>query len=357
MYIVLLMARKMSTAVTPSAFMSYAHIDNQYAQLSEFRERLTNEVHVQTGEPFPIFQDRNDIQFGQPWRERIESAIGSEVTFLIPIITPSFFKSQACREELQMFLDREKKLGRTDLVLPVYFVSARVVDDEVARATDPLASAVATRQWADWRGLRFEPFASPQVGRALMQLAAQITLAVERVRVSAAPVAHPRSQKRPAKRRSRESAGRRTDQTVAELRRVLVLYALHDAPMVRQLETRLARLFQSDVIESWRSATLGADGDLVDDNSLRGRIVLVLVSPDLLASDWVYSEAMNRLMAKHEANEIVLVPTILRPCDWGGTPFAKLQALPADATPISSWANRDDAFDDVAEGISRIAKR
>jgi hypothetical protein len=67
----------------PLAFMSYAHVDNKYGQLTEFRERLSNEVHVQTGDEFPIFHDRDDILYGQPWRERIERALQQEVTFLV----------------------------------------------------------------------------------------------------------------------------------------------------------------------------------------------------------------------------------------------------------------------------------
>ena len=84
----------------PRAFMSYAHVDNKYSRLTEFRDRLSNEVHVQTGEPFPIFQDRDDILLGQTWHQRIKEALQQEVTFLIPILTPSFFKSVTCREEL-----------------------------------------------------------------------------------------------------------------------------------------------------------------------------------------------------------------------------------------------------------------
>lgn len=84
----------------PAAFMSYAHIDDEYGHLTEFRKRLSHEVQVQTGEEFPIFQDRNDIQWGQTWEACVEEAL-YEVTFLIPIITPSFLNSQPCRDELQ----------------------------------------------------------------------------------------------------------------------------------------------------------------------------------------------------------------------------------------------------------------
>ena len=48
----------------PAAFMSYVHSDDKYGHLTKFRERLSDEVRVQTGEEFPIFQDRKDIQWG-----------------------------------------------------------------------------------------------------------------------------------------------------------------------------------------------------------------------------------------------------------------------------------------------------
>ena len=167
----------------PAAFMSYVHSDDEYGRLTEFRERLSYEVRVQIGEEFLIFQDRKDILWGQNWKKRIEESL-DEVTFLIPIITPSFFNSPACSDELQRFLEREKELGRNDLVLPIYYVDCPLLNDEEKRAGDELAQVIAARQYADWRELRHEPFTSPQVGKTLAQLAVQIRDALERVQAS-----------------------------------------------------------------------------------------------------------------------------------------------------------------------------
>ena len=167
----------------PVAFMSYVHSGDKYGHLTQFRERLSDEVRMQTGEEFPIFQDRKDIWWGQNWKERIEESL-DEVTFLISIITPSFFNSQACREELELFLERERKLKRNDLILPVYYVDCPLLNDEAKRVTDELAQVIAARQYADWRDLRFEPFTSPQVGKTFAQLAVQIRDALERTQAS-----------------------------------------------------------------------------------------------------------------------------------------------------------------------------
>jgi len=169
----------------PAAFMSYVHSDDKYGRLTEFRERLGDEVRVQIGEEFLIFQDR-DIQWGENWKKRIKESL-DDVTFLIPIITPSFFNSPACRRELERFLKREEKLGRKDLILPVYYVDCPLLNDKEKRAGDELAQAIDARQradCADWRDLRFEPFTSPQVGKTLEKLAVQIRDALDRVQAS-----------------------------------------------------------------------------------------------------------------------------------------------------------------------------
>jgi DNA-binding XRE family transcriptional regulator len=165
----------------PAALMSYAHSDNTYGHLTTFREHLSVEVQVQTGDEFQIFQDSKDIHWGQNWERRIENALLEEITFLIPIITPSFFKSKACRKELARFVELEKKLGRNDLILPVYYVNTPLLNDAELRATDELAQVIASRQYADWRQLRLEPFTNPQVGKTLAKLAVQIRDALLRI--------------------------------------------------------------------------------------------------------------------------------------------------------------------------------
>ncbi len=165
----------------PIGFLSYVRDDDAHerGRLSEVAKRLSGEVRIQTGEKFEIFQDRNDIQWGQQWKERIEDSLDG-VTFLIPIITPGFFKSPACRAELERFLKREKTLKRNDLILPVYYVNCPILHDDEKRKSDPLAMIIAERQYADLRELRFEPLTSPEVGKMLAKMANQIVEALER---------------------------------------------------------------------------------------------------------------------------------------------------------------------------------
>jgi parallel beta-helix repeat protein len=165
----------------PAAFLSYVHFDDEHEEgrITELRKRLEGEIRVHTGlKDFTIFQDR-DIHWGDQWQARIDSTLDA-TSFFIPILTPLFFRSDACREELTKFLDRETALQRHDLILPVYYVDAPGFNDPIKRAQDPLARTLAARQFADWRELRLEPRTDPRLGKMLAWMAVQLRDALER---------------------------------------------------------------------------------------------------------------------------------------------------------------------------------
>jgi F-box protein 11 len=163
----------------PLGFLSYARADDEHdlRRLSEFGKRLSGEVRAQTGDPFHIFQDRNDIAWGQNWKERVHDWIDGG-TFLICIITPCFFKSDACRYELEHFIASEKESGRTNMILPVLYIDCPILDNP-KRDADPLAKLISMRNHVDWRELRFEPLDSPGARRKMASLAIDIRQALE----------------------------------------------------------------------------------------------------------------------------------------------------------------------------------
>jgi hypothetical protein len=66
---------------------------------------------------------------------------------------------------------------------------------------------------------------------------------------------------------------------------------------------------------------------------------------------------MKRAMERHECGAARVIPVILRLIDdWHNAPFSKLQALPKDARPVTTWPNQDEAFVDIARGIRAVAK-
>ena len=89
----------------------------------------------------------------------------------------------------------------------------------------------------------------------------------------------------------------------------------------------------------------------IDVHLMTAKIILLLISPDFLASDYCYGIEMQRALARHAAGDAYVIPVILRPVDWQGMPFAYLQCVPTDAKPVTTWNNRDEAFQDVATAI------
>ena len=60
---------------------------------------------------------------------------------------------------------------------------------------------------------------------------------------------------------------------------------------------------------------------------------------------------MKRAMERHEGARPGSSRSSCAGRDWHSAPFGKLQALPKDGKPVTSWKNRDEAFTDIARGI------
>ena len=137
-------------------------------------------------------------------------------------------------------------------------------------------------------------------------------------------------------------------------------YSHVDENLRDQLEIHLASLRRQGLISSWhdRRIMAGEDfGDAIDNHIDTSDVILLLVSPDFIASDYCYEREMKRALERHERGDARVVPVILRPCDWHDLPFGKLLATPKDGRPITKWPNVDEAFQDVVSSIKGALKQ
>ena len=131
-------------------------------------------------------------------------------------------------------------------------------------------------------------------------------------------------------------------------------YAHEDEALRDELQKFLVMLRRDGVISEWHDRRIGAGTEWagqIDQHLETASIILLLVSPDFLASDYCYDVEVKRALERHGAGEARVIPVILRPCDRQAAPFAKLQAVPRDGRPVTRWPDRDDAFLDVTRGI------
>lgn len=141
---------------------------------------------------------------------------------------------------------------------------------------------------------------------------------------------------------------------------VFFSYSHEDETLRDQLEQQLAILKRQQVIATWHDRRITA-GEVID-HAISGNletadIILLLVSSAFIASDYCYDREMQRAMQRHEAGEAVVIPVILRPCDWHGAPFGKLLATPTDGKPVTQWPDRDTAFLEVTKAIRVAAEK
>ena len=136
-------------------------------------------------------------------------------------------------------------------------------------------------------------------------------------------------------------------------------YSHVDENLRDQLEIHLASLRRQGSISSWHDRRIMAGenfGDAIDNHIDTSHAILLLVSPDFIASDYCYEREMKRALERHERGDARVIPVILRPCDWHDLPFGKLLATPRDGRPITKWPNIDEAFQDVVTAIKGALK-
>jgi TIR domain len=135
---------------------------------------------------------------------------------------------------------------------------------------------------------------------------------------------------------------------------VFYSYSHKDEALRNELETHLALLKRAGVITGWHDRKITAGSEWkgkISEHLNSAKVILLLISSDFLASDYCYDVETKRALWRHFRGLVRVIPVILRACDWHIAPLSKLQALPTDGTPITSWSNKDEAFTNVAKGI------
>ncbi|GAC1386526.1 MAG: hypothetical protein NVS4B7_14110 [Ktedonobacteraceae bacterium] len=80
-------------------------------------------------------------------------------------------------------------------------------------------------------------------------------------------------------------------------------------------------------------------------------IILLLISPDFMYSDYHYRVLMKQALERHNAGEALIIPIILRVTFLEGTPINALQKIPLGGKPIDKWRRRGDAIHEVLKYI------
>src|SRR6266704_1645072 len=116
----------------------------------------------------------------------------------------------------------------------------------------------------------------------------------------------------------------RSEQQMSSPITIFCCFAHEDEPLLEELEKQLSLLRRQGLIADWydRCIVPGTDWkQAFDSRLLTASVILLLISPDFLASDYIYSIEMERVLELHKTGVARAVPIILRPVYLEEAPF------------------------------------
>ncbi|MBK9459599.1 MAG: toll/interleukin-1 receptor domain-containing protein [Sphingobacteriales bacterium] len=119
---------------------------------------------------------------------------------------------------------------------------------------------------------------------------------------------------------------------------IFVVYADEDRTYFRELQTNLSPLERNHTIKIRSADNFLSDRSmqqLYDEALHNADLILCLISADFFVSDEHY-EILEKALQHHQKGEAMLIPIILRACDWKRFPFDQLQVLPKMKPPLGN---------------------
>lgn len=141
--------------------------------------------------------------------------------------------------------------------------------------------------------------------------------------------------------------------------KLFISYAHEDESYRIDFEKHLTSLRRDGLIETWtdRKITAGSEwANEIQSQLDQSNIILLFISPDFMSSSYCAEVEVQRAMQRHRMGISKVIPVLIRPTDWLGAPFSKLQSIPTEAKAISEWEDRDAAMLDVTKHLRKVCE-
>lgn len=136
-------------------------------------------------------------------------------------------------------------------------------------------------------------------------------------------------------------------------------YSHEDEEYRKELEKHLATLRDNNLIDEWHDRKILAGDDWekeIEDNISSADIILLLFSPDFIASTACKKEVQRALELKQQGK--IFIPVILRECAWQDIKgISNIQAVPENGKAVSTWDDKDMAWQDVYTKIKKQVEK
>jgi GTPase SAR1 family protein len=146
-------------------------------------------------------------------------------------------------------------------------------------------------------------------------------------------------------------------QAPSTAKKAFFCYSQKDRAYLDAFLKRLAPLRRNGKIQAWEDDLLkgGEEWDAaIKQNLAAADLIFLLLSHDFLSTDYIWDVEIKIAMERYERGEAIIIPIVLRPCDWKGSIFSKLNALPSKGTAISTYEDKDAAWLEVVNRIKQL---
>lgn len=141
--------------------------------------------------------------------------------------------------------------------------------------------------------------------------------------------------------------------------KAFISYCHKDKELLDGLHEHLAALRRQEMIIVWTDREIPAGGvidDHVDVQMEEAELYLLLISSAFIDSQYCFEKEFARALDRQKEGKAIIVPIIIRDCDWNIPALRKFKALPDDGKPVKSshWHSADEAFANIAAGLRKL---
>jgi WD40 repeat protein/Flp pilus assembly protein TadD len=136
-------------------------------------------------------------------------------------------------------------------------------------------------------------------------------------------------------------------------------YAPEDKALRDELDMHLKALRRTQLVETWEDRRVHPGGNREQEIYQaieKADIILLLVSPYFINSE-EYLSLLVKKVTQYQTDKrekVTIIPVLLRSCLWQETPLAQLDMLPRNGVPVTTWADRDEAWTDIAKNVRYV---
>jgi hypothetical protein len=132
-----------------------------------------------------------------------------------------------------------------------------------------------------------------------------------------------------------------------------------EKPLIEEFKTHLAPLKNNSLVKEWYDREIFSGSDFlseIENNLKNADIICLFISSSFLASENCMEEK-NKAIQLNKKRNIPVIPIIVNKCGWKDDEISSFLALPTDGKPVSSFQDRDNAWNNIYDELKKVIEQ